>query len=187
MSTEPVTPGDEAPRRGFFNPELLLARVKLLAWETGMGSLLSVAYLKMTAEGIRLLHSMTAVKLSREYPWLARYQETRNLDVAQIIALIMMVVTMTSLFCGLKKWLTDDETDNLDPERARVVVYASAILFPGLDGALFYAAARQMGWSESLLSFPAILMTVLWIGLLIFVSYVSVSLHQNIKKLREED
>jgi hypothetical protein len=55
----------------------------------------------------------------------------------------------------------------------------------GADILLFYVAMTYSGWGESEFSFSAFLATIAYVGVLIFVSYVSIRLGRDISILKK--
>lgn len=163
--------------RSFVHPEVVWARGKFTAWELFTIVFLALVYLSMTAEGWRMLIPTTARKLSKTgLPLLNRlalYEETRNLDIAHGLALVLMVLTMIFLFLAIRSLGEPDSIAVLIPRAiAGVLVFG--------DGFLFYRAVEQMSWGGGAISLTALVATLVWVGILCGVSYFSVVLSENV-------
>ncbi len=162
---------------------MTLACFKYWVWQLFTKSVLGLIYFSVIAEGLRQLVPVLGQRLYK-LPLLAslkNYEATYRLDLAPFFALFLLISVWHLWGIVLKLWVLEyDLQQYSEPHRRMVAALAITIL--GADTYLFYAAVSQMGWSSSF-SLPAIIATAAYLGVLVFVLYVSENLRHEVQKL----
>jgi len=86
---------------------------------------------------------------------------------------------------NLRAYLGDEDVFNhsgWNPETYRRFVLRLGVVVLGADAILFYIAITQQGWSGNRFSFTALVATVIYLAVIIFVSFVSVNLERPLKE-----
>jgi hypothetical protein len=165
------------------------AYLMYLGWQVATKGVLGIVYLAVIAEGLRVVIPPLSQKLHK-LPGLAlldRWDTTYQADLANIFASFLLLAVFVLWDRCLRIWLDVPAFchPTWNPERYRrfIVVTGSVVLVS--DGALFYAAMGTMTWGSSGFSFGALLATAAYIALLVFISFVGISLHQHINDSTE--
>lgn len=172
---------------------LLCARLKYLAWQLLAKGVLGVIYIAVISEGLRVLVPALGQKLSKlaiPGAWmLAEDEAGHRLDLAHIFALFLLIAVFHLWAEVIRSWLRPDdpEDEGFDPDNYFRLVATLAVVILGADAFLFFYSVTQMGWTGGEISFTAILVTAAYVAVLIFVSFVSVNLRQQVIDLSKED
>ena len=146
-------------------------------WQIGSKATLGLIYLAVISEGLRVLIPALGQKIYK-LPLLSRlqnYEATYRLDIAPFFAFFLLIAVFVLWPKIIAVWLSQREADEWSKEHQLLVVLGSAIL--GTDAVLFYYAMTQMTWGASVLSFSALVATAAYVGVLVFVSWMSVKLN----------
>ena len=92
---------------------------------------------------------------------------------------------------SLLSWLDPDTTfeeDGLDEENHVRLILAVGIpmILVLADACFFYTALQQFGWDDGGFSFPALLASIAYLGVLVFVCYQSIILRHRVVTLKKE-
>jgi hypothetical protein len=172
-------------------PRLVLARLKYWAWEILTKGILGVIYISVIAEGLRRLVPALGQRLYR-LPGLGalrEYEATYRLDLAPFLAVFILIAVWYLWDEILQLWLRRECDDDESPwNRANhgLLIVSLGIVILGSDAVLFYIAMTQIGWQGAGFSFPALLATVAYLAVLIFVSFVSINLREAVNALSKE-
>ncbi len=158
--------------------------LKYWFWSFIVKGLLGIVYIEIIAEGLRQLVPALGQKLYKipGLSFLQNYEETYRLDMAPIFALFLMISVWSLWSKVLEAWLLKEVPDSVwDHDSYTLFVSILAIAILGADAFLFYFAVTKAGWGGSSFSFTAIVATSAYLGVLIFVSFVSLNLTQQLK------
>ena len=175
-------------RRSFLS--VGVAHVKWWGWFTLTKVFLGVVYISVIADGLRMLVPALAQKI-HQLPMLSdlkSFEGTHKLDLAPFMAFFMALGVWYLWERILIFWLGGDfeeEQDNWDSENEGALVLYLGFVILGADILLFYVAMTYSGWGDSQFSFAALLATIAYVGVLIFVSYVSIRLGRDISILKK--
>jgi hypothetical protein len=136
-------------------------------------------YAAIIGEGFRTLVPALGQKLWKipGFGALKDYEFWHKMDLAPIMASFLFVAVCWLWYDILKLWLLREPISgawNLDNREKLVVILGTVLL--GGDAILFYCGVTQMGWGGSSFSFSALVATAVYIGVVIFVTYVSLNL-----------
>lgn len=161
--------------------------LKLLAWKGITMPIMGVIYCMVISEGMRLLvpalgqplHKLPIPGLSQ----LRGFRGVNRLDLAHLMA-IMLLFAVWHLWCVILR-ISLGANDVLarsgwDPVAYGRFVMGLGIVVLGADMILFYIALAYMEWGRPAFSFPAIIGTIAYVGVIIFVSFMTVNLHRPI-------
>jgi hypothetical protein len=126
-------------------------------------------YVPVVAEGFRML-----------VPSLAR-RSMLGIDTAKVLAVFLMIAVWILWEYAVMAFLKIDagfKVQGWDPKAMRNFVTTVAWIVLGCDGLLFYLAMTRLVWGAPTFSFTALLATVCWLTVLVFVAFVSVKLKQ---------
>jgi hypothetical protein len=149
--------------------DLEMARVKLIAWKILTGLTLGILYVKVIAEGCRFL-----------VPGLGR-ELMLGLDGAIILSFFLMLAVWKLWELAICSFLGIESAFrirgwNTEGHERFVVILSIVLLFS--DAALFYLSVARLSWKGTVLSFTALIATCIWLGVIVFVSFVSVHLRR---------
>jgi hypothetical protein len=173
---------------------LIRARVKAWLWDFAAKVILGVIYFAVISEGLRILIPPLGQKLYKlPIPFLAALEDDEvghRLDLAHAFSLFLLIGVYALWSRVLRLYLSagegfDDSGWNSKNHRQLIVGMAAVLL--GADAALFYIAMTELGWAGSGFSFTAIVATTCYIAVLIYVTFVSVTLHRKATTLSRED
>ncbi|QDT43496.1 hypothetical protein Pan241w_35970 [Gimesia alba] len=162
---------------------MAFALLKYCVWQIFAKGGLGIVYIAIIAEGLRQLVPTLGQKLYKlpGLTFLQDYEATYRLDIAPIFALFLMIAVWFLWGKVLQMWLVSDFAGpGWNSESYAMLVYILAFTILGADMILFYSAVTQMGWSGSSFSFSAVIATAAYVGVLIFVSFVSLNLYQQV-------
>lgn len=161
-------------------PLLFLLRVKYLLWVLFTKGMLGTIYISVISEGLRTLVPALGQRLFKVpgLSFLKDYKETYRLDLAPFMALFILIAVFYLWERILRIWLSSDRDLAWENETILLMGLGSTIL--GADGIIFYCAMAMDGWSGSFISISALLATVCYIAVTVFVSYVTVLLRSAI-------
>lgn len=191
---EPDLPAPEAATRTHYasvpKGPLFRARMKYYAWQGIAKSGLGLLYFVVISDGLRYAMQPLTTKLSKipfpGFSSLEDFEATHQLDLAHIFALFLLVATFSLWAKLLRVMLGDDSRDaNRWPRPIvyrRVIASVASIVIVS-DTVLFYFAMTEAGWGSEGFSFTAVIATAAYLTVLIFTTFVSVSLHKAITDL----
>lgn len=173
--------------------EFIAARLKSLGWKVFAFLILGLLYWMIVAEGLRLSISILAMPLRKipipGFAVLGQYQETRKLDLACVFALVLMIAVFKLWDANLRQLYDAESRDEqllANPEFHRALLMVLSVILLGADAVMFYVGiSNQMegplggGGGNVLMSLMA---TVLYVGLVIWVSLESVRLDKRAGK-----
>jgi len=167
------------------SPDKRVARLKLLAWNVFTKPTLGLIYLAVISEGLRQLVPVLGQKLYKlpGLSFLQDYEVTYKLDLAPFFAVFLLIAVWHLWAKVLELWISRDREDLWwDSDSHKTLVRFLAVTILGADTFLFYSAVSQMGWSATL-SLSALVATAAYVGVTIFVSYVSLCLRKDVERL----
>ena len=159
--------------------ERIRVHTRFWGWTIGSKAILGVIYLAIISEGLRVLIPALGQKVYK-LPFLSRlqdYEATCRLDMAPFFAFFLLVGVFVLWPKIIVIWMSQDDPSGWSREEQLIVVIGTAIL--GADAVLFYYAMTQMTWGSNAFSFPALVSTGAYVGVLVFVSWMSVKLNPN--------
>ncbi len=172
----------------------VLAQAKYWSWQIVSKLFLSIIYMTVISEGLRIAVPPLAQKLYK-FPFLGflrDYEETHRLDAAFFLALFVLVATWYLWQELLHLWLQREESPDTAPHlprRLQLIVTIGAIIL-GADLAIFYLSMAKRSWGGTLFSFPALVATLGYAGVLVFFSLVSRDLRNTVlttRSLKDEN
>lgn len=143
---------------------------------------LGIIYLAVITEGLRLTFPVLAQKLYKLplLGFLRDYEVTYNLDLAPFFAMFFLVACFHLWERKLQFWLCPLENElGFEPTFHGFLLTVLGWAIIGSDAFFFYRAVSRMGWGGGL-SFTALIGTVAYVAVIVFVSYVSVCLRRKI-------
>lgn len=157
----------------------MIAIIKRLAWwilkMLGMG----LIYVSVIAEGLRTLIPPMGQKLWK-VPGLAAlkdYEGTYKLDIAPIMAVFIFIAVTVLWDEILELWLLKlPEHGHWRLDNREMLIVSLGTLVLGADIILFYSGLSQLGWGGGGISFSALVGTAAYVGILLFFTYVSITL-----------
>src|SRR5207244_4350503 len=154
--------------------------------------ILGVIYVAVISEGLRYSVPPLGHKLYK-IPGLSTlqdYEGTYALDMAQFLAMFMAIAVYFLWEKILELRLQSEDTFDdrgWNPETHRQLILFLGAVILGADACLFYVAMTQMGWRGTTFSIPAFLATSAYLAVLVWVSFVTLSLRKAITDLKKED
>jgi len=167
---------DVAAREQPWTWALFQAHARYWMWQVGSKSILGLIYLAVISEGLRVLIPALGQKVYK-LPLLSglqNFEATYRLDLAPFFAFFLLIAVFVLWPRIIALWMADRDWSSWTQEQRLLVCLGTAIL--GADAVLFYYAMAQMSWGGSALSFSALVATAAYVGVLVFVSWVSVKL-----------
>ena len=161
-------------------------RAKLLLWSLITKPCMGLVYVGLIGDGFRTIIPALGQKLWK-LPGLASlydFQETHRLDMAHVLAVFMLIAVWYLWERLLVLWLSRMENydcDGWDPVAHFQLVLALGVTVLGADAALFYAAMSRVGWRGGIFSLTALIATVAYLAVVIFVTFVTVTLKHAIQ------
>lgn len=161
--------------------EELPAYLRYWSWQFVTKFILGLIYLAVISEGLRALIPPLGQKIYKLplLSFLKDYEATYRLDLAPFFALFLLVAVFVLWRRIIVVWLSYEDAWLWSQEDRLVVGLGCLIL--GADSVLFYYAMTQMGWGNSVFSFSAFVAAGAYVGVLVFVSYMSVKLNPGRK------
>lgn len=162
------------------------AYFKYWVWQMVTKPSLGVIYLSVISDGLRYLVPPLAQRLYK-LPGLSvlqDYEETYRLDLAPFFAFFLLIAVWYLWEKLLQLWLGWDEAldgSEWNLEAYRRLISTLGVAIVGADACLFYVAMTQVGWRGMHFSFSALVATAAYVGVLIFVSLVTVNLRRALK------
>jgi hypothetical protein len=169
---------------------LLWARLRYWSWQLLTKVVLGIIYLMVIAEGLRLVVPALGQKIHKlpALSSLKDYEATHRLDLASFFSLFMLIGVWSLWGSILRVWLEVDReihpSWDSDNHRRLVVSLGSVILLA--DACLFYAAMTQIGWGGAVFSLSALLATSAYLAMIVFVTFVSITLHCKVIDRRKD-
>lgn len=170
---------------------VIWAYLKYWTWQVVTKTSWLVIYIAVISEGLRYSVPPLAQKLYK-IPGLSDLQDyelTHAMDMAQLLALFMAIAVCFLWEEILELRLQSEDTfddHGWNSETHRQLIVGLGVVILGADACLFYVAMTQMGWQGTTLSIPALLATCAYIAVLVWVSFVTISLRQTISDLKKE-
>lgn len=145
------------------------------AWQFVSKAILGVIYLAVISEGLRLLIPALGQKLYKlpGFGSLREFEATYRLDMAPFFAVFLLVAVFVLWRRLLAVWLSERDIELWTREERLIGVIGCVIL--GADAVLFYYAMAQLSWGSSF-SFSALIATAAYVGVIVFVSWMSIAL-----------
>ena len=200
MATKNGRASDQTPSSNYvtyqrekrpFSWPLFWARAKLWAWLLLTKTALAVIYVSMIREALATLIPALAQKLSRAVPglaFLANYEETKRLALAFFMAVFLLLAVVCLWHRVLSLWLyghREQQASATDYRKRREKLYATlAVLIIAVDASLFYFAMIQSGWGQAEFSWSAILATVGYLGVLLFLTLATIQLGEGVREAK---
>ncbi len=169
------------------SPVAFAVWIKYVIWmiftKVGLGTI----YIAVISEGLRYMVPALGQRLYKipGLGFLEDFEETHGLDLAPFMAIFLLIAVFWLWERILHIWLASDE-EGIDwlNETKLLMVLGTSIL--GADAILFYIAMTQVGWGGTVISISALLATVAYVAILVFVSYVTVTLRTIIYSFQGE-
>ena len=171
VSTKPEDP---------INGRFIWATTKYVLWMIASKLILGTLYLFLVSEGLRRLVPPLGQRL-RTLPalsWVSDYEATYKLDLAHVFALGLMVVTFQLWNSLLRLWMRTGSSSIGDNQ----IVVLTGFIIVTADAILFLTSINQWSWTGSSFSFITLLMTAMYVAFLMYSSYLSIKLKQNMEK-----
>jgi hypothetical protein len=167
-------------------PLQFLMWVKYVLWVFVTKGMLGTIYVTVISEGLRTIVPALGQRLFKQpgLSFLKDYKETHRLDLAPFMAVFILIAVFYLWERILKIWLSSDRDLTWENETILLMGLGSTIL--GADAILFYTAMAMDGWSGSMISISALLATVCYVAVIVFVSYVTVLLRSAIYSFGKE-
>jgi len=156
--------------------ELIRPHLKYWAWQVSSKAVMGLIYLAVISEGLRVLIPALGQKMYKLplLSWLQDFEATYRLDLAPFFAVFMLIAVFVLWPRILVIWLSEKEPAEWSREQQLIVGLGASIL--GADAVLFYYAMTQMAWGSSSFSFSALVASAAYVGVLVFVSWMSLRL-----------
>lgn len=158
------------------------AWVKYWGWTLFTKLPLGLIYVLVISEGLRTLIPPLGQRLHRVpgLAWLQAYEGWHRFDLAIPFSVFLLIAVfyLWSRIIRLWKWSDDDPNVWFTGRESQLVTILGVIIL-GADAILFYTAIADFAWGGGL-SLSALIATLAYIAVLIFVSYVSVNLEDEL-------
>lgn len=178
-------------RRRPVNWPLFWAWVKLIAWLIVTKLALAVVYVSMIREALATLIPALAQKVSRAVPglsFLADFEETRKIDLAFFMAIFLLLAVVVLWHWVLATYLyghRKKQTSLPVYYRRRELVYVGlAGVIITVDSLLFYYSMIQSGWGETSFSWSALLATVGYLVVLLFLTLATIQIGEGVREAK---
>ncbi len=122
--------------------------------------------------------------------FLRDYAATYRLDLAIPFAIFLLLAVWHLWERVLLLWLGSNsllQHSAWNREIYRRLILTLGVVILGADAALFYTALTQTTWGGSGFSVGALLATVAYVAVIVFVSFVSVHLRESIETAKKEE
>ncbi len=176
---------DKSVARRFFDKFGLvlwyvLRHTPLWLWRAFAVGLLLTLYVSVMAKGVVYSFPEFGARLSKSpmLASLARYEETKTLQVAHAFSLLFLIVVFASWELILRSVCRDEKlfARLKKPDNARRIMYCVGAGVLAADCWFYYSGITNSGWKGASLSFSALLATVGFIAVNVAVSLFSVFL-----------
>lgn len=158
---------------------------KSASWKVFTFVVVGVAYVALVSEGLRNLIAAFALRLHKlplpGFAALRNYLWSYRLDLAHLFALLLMTANWFTWVLVLRVYLGGRVRGGWDPVTYTRFVTGLGLVLLGCDCVLFYLAMAEQSWGEGGLAFAPAVATVLYVSILLFVSFVSVYLEPDRK------
>lgn len=148
-------------------PDHDIQKAKWLGWKIGSILLVGPVYMVLIKEAWMLLFPVLGKPL------------LLGLNGALILSVGLCLFVWYAWERAILAWLGVDvpaPIPGMDSEADKKLINWMAIALIVADSGLMYIAMTRLGWRGAVFSFPAILATVCWLSVLMFISYVSARL-----------
>jgi hypothetical protein len=175
-----VASASSAADRPILTWKLLWAFAVYWGWQIATKLILGLIYLAVISEGLRVLIPALGQKLYK-LPGLSPLQDfegTYRLDLAPFFALFLLVAVFV-LWGRIIEVVVSDRDPSLWTTEERFLFVLGCVIL-GADAILFFFAMTQMGWGSGF-TLSALVATAAYVGVLVFVSWMSVHLHPGRK------
>lgn len=163
-------------------------QLKAWGWKIATLPFLTIIYVALISEGLRLLIPALGQPLWKSVPipgfsYLRGYTGLHKLDVAHLMALFLLFAVWYSWVVNIRLLFAPHEFTARTGwilENYRWFVQILSITILVADALLFYCSMIQQGvWgSNAIFSFSALLATVCYTAILVFTSFVTVNLEE---------
>ena len=152
----------------------------LWMWRTFALGILVTLYVSVMARGVAYSFPDFGAKLSKTpfLAFLARYEETKNLQIAHPFALLFLIVVFVSWEMILRMACGDESAFErfAKPEAAKRIMVCIGTGVLVSDCWFYYSGITNSGWKGAAFSFSALLATVGFLAVNVAVSMFSVFL-----------
>lgn len=175
------------------NWPLIWARLKYWTWSFMTKFLLTIVYFAFISQGLRYMLPELGLKLSKlsGFAFLANFRATYRLDLANLLSAIPLIAVWILWHLVLEMYLAperfEDRFHRWDVDRCKSLILPMAVIVIMADAGLFFGSFSLASWGKAQFSVAALLATATYVVLLVFVSFVSLYLSQNISDLKKED
>lgn len=170
-----------------------IAYLKYWCWWLLTKGGLGFIYIGVLAEGLRFLLPVFGQKLHRlpGLGFLRNFVETATLDLAPFMAGFIWIAVMFLWATILQMWLfpnsrIKEQVDAQGESNRRILVYFLGVTILFADAILFYISMTQLEWGGTGFSFSALISTVAYTAVVVFISYVAVELKEELRKAKEK-
>jgi len=175
------------------NWPLVWARLKYYGWRIGTKSIVLIVYVTLIRDGLTSLFDPFATRLAKLplLGFLDSYEITYKIDLALVTAIGIFAGVSYSWDQAIRLWALGDDSKLkagklTHYDRRSFVVYALAIAMLLTDLCLMYMAVTEAGWgSRGGFSFSALIVSILYAGVLVFVTFMSLQLEADVDALKE--
>jgi len=166
---------------------MTIAHLKYWLWQIVTKLLLGMIYVAVISEGLRFLVPALGQKLWKlpGLRMLKDYEDTYRLDLAPILSIFVLIAVWYLWDKILQVWLHSDRVfvaEGFNPQAYRTLVLMLGCVILAADAVLFYTAMTHVGWRGTVFSVSALLATAAYLAVLVFVSFVSINLRNDLKK-----
>lgn len=175
--------------------DVMIPRLKYYGWLLFTKLALGIVYMSIIRDGLRFVLPSLATKLSRipGLGFLNDFELGYQLDMAVPMALFVLLAVFWLWDRTLNMWLAGEAIPfngrsrlPLFRLRSELFIYGMAFIVLSADSVLFYISIVRSNWGGSPISFTAMLATVLYAAVLIFVTLVALELRQKLVTALEE-
>lgn len=168
---------------GMASAGVRVGKVKSWLFKLLTTPLMGVIYWVVIADGLRLLLPALGIPLWKlpipGISYLRLYQGFNKFDLANCLAIFLCLAVFFLWLNILRMWLSEDGffvSRRLDAEKYALVLLILGLVILGSDIALFYYSMCNQSWLGSGFSLSAALITLAYTGVVVFVSFLCVSL-----------
>ena len=167
-----------------------IAKLKSWAWKIFTVPIIWLMYCVLISEALRYLLPVLATRIHKlPLPFVSylRYWEGfHRLDIAHLFAILLCMAVWFLWVEILTAFLSNErsvERSGWNPDAYRCFVNLLGGVVLSCDAILFYIAVTQLDWGSSRFSFAALVATAIYLGVIVFVSFVSVKLDRPLKEV----
>lgn len=164
---------------------LVIAWCMFLGWQMFSKVIMVGIYMAIISEGLRSMAPTMCIRLYKLpfLHFLKYYEATFRLDIAPFVAVCIGIVVFLIWERVVEAWL-NGEFHGEWTDKAKLLACVGGVLL-GADGILFYRSIVSMGWGGEVISFSALVCTVLYIAVVVGVSFLSFVLRSAVSVAKE--